>query len=53
MDNRLRFLYRMASEMWGRRRITGAGNGNTGASAKAVAVGKTAAGKLKRDAERS
>ena len=35
MDNRLRFLYRMASEMWGRRRITGAGNGETGASAKA------------------
>ena len=52
MDNRLRFLYRMVSEMWGRRRITGAGNGKTGASAKAEAVGKTAAGKLKRDAER-
>ena len=43
----------MASEMWGRRRITGAGNGNTGASVKAVAVGKSAAGKLKRDAERT
>ena len=53
MDNRLRFLYRMASEMWGRRRITGAGNGNTGASVKAVAVGKSAAVKLKRYAERS
>ena len=53
MDNRLRFLYRMASEMWGRRRITGAGNGKTGVSVKAGAVGKSAAGKLKRDAERS
>ena len=53
MDNRLRFLYRMASEMWGRRRITGAGNGKTGVSVKAEAVGKSAAGKLKRDAERT
>ena len=53
MDNRLRFLYRMASEMWGRRRITGAGNGKTGASAKAEAAGKSAAGKLKRYAERT
>ena len=53
MDNRLRFLYRVPSEMWGRRRITGAGNGKTGASAKAVAVGKSAAGKLKRYAERT
>ena len=53
MDNRLRFLYRMVSEMWGRRRITGAGNGNTGASAKAEAVGKSAAVKPKRDAERT
>ena len=53
MDNRLRFLYRVPSEMWGRRRITGAGNGKTGASAKAEAVGKSAAGKLKRYAERT
>ena len=53
MDNRLRFLYRMASEMWGRRRITGAGNGETGTSAKAVAVGKPAAGKPKRYVERT
>ena len=53
MDNRLRFLYRMASEMWGRRRITGAGNGNTGVSIKAEAVGKSAAGKLKCYAERT
>ena len=53
MDNRLRFLYRMASEMWGRRRITGAGNGNTGVSIKAEAVGKSAAEKLKCYAERS
>ena len=53
MDNRLRFLYRMVSEMWGHGRITGAGNGETGASAKAVAAGKPAAGKLKRDAERT
>ena len=53
MDNRLRFLYRMASEMWGRRRITGAGNGKTGASAKAEAAGKSAAEKLKRYAERN
>ena len=43
----------MVSEMWGRRRITGAGNGKTGASVKAEAVGKSAAGKLKRDAERT
>ena len=53
MDNRLRFLYRVPSEMWGRRRIRGAGNGKTGASAKAEAAGKSAAGKLKRYAERS
>ena len=53
MDNRLRFLYRMASEMWGRRRITGAGNGKTGVSIKAEAVGKSAAGKLKCYAERT
>ena len=53
MDNRLRFLYHMVSELWGRGRITGAGNGNTGASAKAEAVGKSAAEKLKRYAERT
>ena len=53
MDNRLRFLYRMSSEMWGRRRITGAGNGKTGASAKVRTVGKSAVYQLKRDAERT
>ena len=53
MDNRLRFLYRMVSEMWGRRRITGAGNGKTGVSIKAEAVGKSAAEKLKCYAERT
>ena len=53
MDNRLRFLYHMVSELWGRGRITGAGNGKTGASAKAEAVGKSAAEKLKRYAERT
>ena len=53
MDNRLRFLYRMASEMWGRRRITGAGNGKTGTSIKAEAAGKSAAVKLKCDVERN
>ena len=42
MDNRLRFLYRVLTEMWGRRRITGAGNGKTGASIKAEAAGKSA-----------
>ena len=53
MDNRLRFLYRMVSEMWGRRRITGAGNGKTGTSIKAEAAGKSAAVKLKCYVERN
>ena len=53
MDNRLRFLYRVPSEMWGRRRIRGAGNGKTGASAKAEAAGKSAAVNLKCYVERN
>ena len=36
MDNRLRFLYRMISELWGHRKGRGAGNGKTGASEGAV-----------------
>ena len=36
MDNRFRFLYSMASEMWGHRREARAGNGETGASAAAA-----------------
>ena len=40
MDNRSIFLYRMYSELWGRRRITGAGNGKTGTRAKECPGGK-------------
>ena len=36
MDNRLRFLYFMISELWGHRHKALAGNGKTGASAGAV-----------------
>ncbi len=32
MDNRLKFLYHVSSELWGHRRTTHPGNGNTGAS---------------------
>ena len=32
MDNRLRFLYRVSSELWGHRRTAHPGNGKTGAS---------------------
>ena len=32
MDNRLRFLYYISSELWGHRAITGPGNEKTGAS---------------------
>ena len=32
MDNRLRFLYRVSSELWGHRRTAQPGNGKTGAS---------------------
>ena len=32
MDNRLRFLYRYGTELWGHRGKAGAGNGKTGAS---------------------
>ena len=35
MDDRLRFLYPAASEMWGHRHKAGAGDGSTGASAGA------------------
>jgi len=35
MDNRLRFLYPVASEMWGHRHKAGAGNGKPSASAGA------------------
>ena len=40
MDNRLRFLYSMVSEMWGHRHEAGAGNGKTGASGGAAREGK-------------
>ena len=53
MDNRLRFLYRMVSEMWGHGRITGAGNGKTGPSAKSSSGGENPRGKVKRDGERN
>ena len=36
MDNRLRFLYFVISEMWGHRDKAWAGNGKTGASGVAV-----------------
>ena len=49
----MRFLYCYESELWGRRRRALAGSGKTGASAKAEAAGKSAAGKLKRYAERT
>ena len=32
MDNRLRFLYYIVSELWGRREKARAGNGKTGIS---------------------
>ena len=32
MDNRLKFLYRIYSEMWGHGKGSGAGNGKPGAS---------------------
>ncbi len=37
MDNRLKFLYRMQTELWGHRRIVRAGNGKTGTSTKVLA----------------
>ena len=36
MDNWLRFQYYMITELWGRRKKAGAGNGKTGASRGAV-----------------
>jgi hypothetical protein len=36
MDNRLRFLYLMKTELWGRREKARAGNGKTGASGVVV-----------------
>ena len=36
MDNRLKFLYLMITELWGRRKKARAGNGKTGASRGAV-----------------
>ena len=41
MDNRLKFLYPVASEMWGHRRRRHAGKGKTGASAGAAQEDKT------------
>jgi hypothetical protein len=47
MDNRLKFLYLIKTEMWGRREKAEAGNGKTGASvipvreAKPSGKGKT------------
>ena len=32
MDNRLKFLYLMITELWGRRKKARAGNGKTGTS---------------------
>ena len=32
MDNRLKFLYLMITELWGRRKRAEAGNGKTGTS---------------------
>ena len=40
MDNRLRFLYFMISEMWGHRDEAQAGNGKTGASEVSAWEGK-------------
>ena len=36
MDNRLRFLYLIQTELWGRREKARAGNGETGASEVSV-----------------
>ena len=42
MDSRQKFLHCMQAELWGHRRITGAGNGKPGPSTKAWAEGKSA-----------
>ncbi len=36
MDNRLKFLYLMITELWGRRKKARAGNGKTGTSRVSV-----------------
>ena len=36
MDNRLKFLYLMITELWGRRKKARAGNGKTGTSEVSV-----------------
>ena len=42
MDNRLKFLYYMQTELWGHRRIGKTGNGKTGPRAKESPAGKAA-----------
>ena len=53
MDNRLRFLYPVVPEMWGRRHKRQAGKGKTGASAGAWQEGKTPAVERRREAEQT
>ena len=52
MDNRLRFLYLMITELWGRRKKAGAGNG-TRCKRGTRRVGKTALLRGRRDADRN
>ena len=53
MDNRLKFLYHVSSELWGHRRTAHPGNGNTGASEVGVRKEKPPYKIRRRDAERT
>ena len=52
MDNRLRFLYCSAAELWGHRKKAGAGNGKTGASVVPGRQEKPPPGTGRREADR-
>jgi hypothetical protein len=41
MDNRLKFLYLIQTELWGHGRVGRAGKGKTGSSIKAIRGGKS------------
>jgi hypothetical protein len=41
MDNRLKFLYLMQTELWGHGRVGRAGKGKTGSSIKTIRGGKS------------
>lgn len=53
MDNRLRFLYLIWTELWGRRERAGAGNGKPGASEVPARLEKPPGERGRRDADRN